>query len=421
MDASPVLLARFASADGAGGEALHRIGLIVPARPSDRASLRAAGAPGERRGPGGRPRRLSPHDRWRLILGQEREKLGSSSARYARALDELYGTGRGEGSRRSGGGGGGKEAPFPTARDWSEELEDLFGTSVREEVLGRALEQGRASALTAMDPDTVSPSIELLEQILSLKGGLPEAHLGRLRRLVSRIVDELVRELARTVTPALTGLTAPRPTTRPTGSFDLRRTIAANLETLRRAEDGDVQIVPERIVFRSRARKSLDYRIVLVVDVSGSMEPSVIYSAMMAAILSGLPAVKVSFLTFSTEVVDLSDRVDDPLALLLEVSVGGGTHIAKALRAARGLIAVPARTIVVVVTDFEEGYGVDGLVAEVRALVESGATALGLAALDDRGEPRYCKAIAELVVGAGMPVAALTPLELARWVGERIR
>jgi hypothetical protein len=130
---------------------------------------------------------------------------------------------------------------------------------------------------------------------------------------------------------------------------------------------------------------------------------------------------RVNFLTFSTEVIDLSDRVDDPLGLLLEVSVGGGTHIAKALRAARSMVTVPARTLVVVVTDFEEGYSTEGLIGEVRALVETGVTALGLAALDDRGEPRYSRAIAELVVGAGMPVAALTPLELARWVGEQIR
>jgi hypothetical protein len=29
--------------------------------------------------------------------------------------------------------------------------------------------------------------------------------------------------------------------------------------------------------------------------------------------------------------------------------------------------------------------------------------------------------VAEEVVAAGMPVAALTPLELARWIGEQIR
>ena len=85
------------------------------------------------------------------------------------------------------------------------------------------------------------------------------------------------------------------------------------------------------------------------------------------------------------------------------------------------MVTIPARTLVVVVTDFEEGPPLGGLLEEVSALVSSGATALGLAALDDRGQPRYCKSTAEQVAAQGMPVAALTPLELARWVGEKVR
>ena len=64
---------------------------------------------------------------------------------------------------------------------------------------------------------------------------------------------------------------------------------------------------------------------------------------------------------------------------------------------------------------------ISGLLAEVRALVDSGAKALGLAALSDDGKPRYNNGIAGQVVNQGMPVAALSPQELARWVGEQIR
>ena len=365
---------------------------------------------------------ISARDRWRLILGRERQKLPPLAGRVARSLDELYGGGHGEGARSDlAGNGGGKEASFPSAREWSAELEDLFGKEVRDEVLGRALERGRLAAALELDPEGVKPSIELLERVLSLKGGLSEAHLPRLRRLVARVVEQLVKELATTVKPALTGLTTPRPTRRPGGPLDLRRTVEANLRTVRPTPEGGHELIPERLVFRSRAKRGLEWRIVLVVDVSGSMEPSVIYSAVMAAILSGLPAVSVSFLTFSTEVIDLSEHVSDPLSLLLEVSVGGGTHIALGLRHARERLTVPPRSLVLLVTDFHEGYPVGGLLSEVRALVETGARCLGLAALDDRGEPRFNRAVAELVAGAGMPVAALTPLELARWIGEQIR
>jgi uncharacterized protein with von Willebrand factor type A (vWA) domain len=165
----------------------------------------------------------------------------------------------------------------------------------------------------------------------------------------------------------------------------------------------------------------MDWRVVLVVDTSGSMEPSAIHAALMAAILTSLPAVTVDFLAFSTEVVDMTDRVDDPLALLLDVSIGGGTNIAKAMRVARGRVKVPQRTILVLVSDFEEGGSVPHLLNEVRGLAAAGVKLLGLAALDEQAKPVYSTSIAEQVVAAGMPVAAMTPVELAGWVAEKIR
>ncbi len=407
--------------------------LMVAAAEADRAGRAAsakiprpellAAPPGVARGA---PRVIPDHsipvrDRWRMILGHEREAMQPRSRRAARALDELYGHGHGEGSREEQGSGGGQEAGYPTVRAWKDEIEDLFGTSVFEEVAAQAAAHGRVGALLELDPEQVTPSIELLEQVLSLKGGLGEAHLGRLRAIIRRVVDELVRELAVRVRPAMQGATSPRATRRPTTALHLKRTVAANLGHARIDADNNVTLVPERLFFKLRSRRHLDWHVVLVVDVSGSMEPSVIYSAMMAAILSAVPWIGVKFIAFSTEIVDLSEHAHDPLALLLEVSVGGGTHIAKGLRYARNLVTVPQRTIVIVVSDFEEGFAVEGLLGEVRALVEAGVICLGLAALDDRGAPRYAVAIAEQVAAAGMPVAALTPLELARWIGEKIR
>ena len=336
-------------------------------------------------------------------------------------MDELYGAGTGEGAAADAGGRAGREAPFPGVREWSEELAALFGTGIREEVLARAAEAGRRDAVMLLDPDKVNPSIELLQTVLSLAGGMPESAVARLRPLVARIVEELTRRLATRLRPALAGISTPRPTYRPGGRLDLGRTLRANLATTRRDADGRVQVIPERPVIRTRARRGIDWRLVLVVDVSGSMEASVIWSALTGAVLAGVPALTTHFVAFSTEVVDLTDRVSDPLTLLLEVQVSGGTHIAKGLRHARSLVTVPSRTLVVLVSDFEEGYPLGGLLAETRALVESGVTVLGCASLDDAGRPRYSVSIASQLVAAGMPVAALSPLELARWVAEKVR
>ena len=165
----------------------------------------------------------------------------------------------------------------------------------------------------------------------------------------------------------------------------------------------------------------MDWHLIFVVDVSGSMEASVIYSALVAGIFSALPAIDVQFFAFSTEVIDLSGSVDDPLGLLMEVKVGGGTHIGLGLRAAREAIKNPARSLVVLVTDFEEGISVPELLAEIRILADSGAKLLGLAALDNDAKPRYHTGNAARAVAAGMPVAAVSPERLAQWVGDQIR
>ncbi|MEK2490832.1 DUF5682 family protein [Kitasatospora purpeofusca] len=449
----PALLADWSRADLAARSALARLGLLPPSllSPTDRAPTDATTAdrapvpapePVPVPGPSG-SHALGAAERWRLLLGRPGNgRPGGRASRLASALDELYGTGHGEGSGpgldgRGGAGGnrGGREAPYPGVREWSEELTALFGPGIREEVLAAAVAHGRGDALEAIDPGAVRPSVDLLRTVLEHAGGLPEARLAALRPLVRRLVDELSRELATRLRPALTGISVPRPSRRPGGGLDLHRTIRANLATARPAapsagsgtetgtgtEPGRMVIVPERPVFRTRAKQASDWRMILVVDVSGSMESSTVWAALTASILAGVPSLSTHFVAFSTEVVDLTERVTDPLGLLLEVRIGGGTHIAAGLKYARELVTVPSRTLIAVVSDFEEGGPVGGLLAQTRALVDSGCHLLGCAALDDTGTARYSKAIASQLVAAGMPVAALSPLELARWVGEKVR
>ncbi|UPZ33425.1 DUF5682 family protein [Streptomyces sp. LRE541] len=419
----PGALATWTGADLAARAALRTLGLLppplvdglVPTVETFSPQKPGEGAPEEHV--------LGAADRWRLVLGRRTDQLPASASALATALDELYGSGRGEGSRgglNGPGARGGREAAYPGVREWSEELAALFGPGIREEVLAAAAASGRKDVLAELDPASVRPSVDLLRTVLRHAGGLPEARLAALRPLVRRLVEALTRELATRLRPALHGTTLPRPSRRPGGGLDLSRTLRANLATARRGPDGTVQVIPEHPVFRSRAKRAADWRLILVTDVSGSMEASTVWAALTASVLAGVPTLSTHFLAFSTEVIDLTGHVDDPLSLLLEVSVGGGTHIAAGLRHARELVTVPSRTLVVVVSDFEEGYPIGGLLAEVRNLVGAGCHVLGCASLDDTGRPRYSTGVAGQLVAAGMPVAALSPLELARWVGEKI-
>jgi hypothetical protein len=414
----PELVAQWLVAERAGAAALS-------AHHLDRTGPQPAAAPDSTP----LPRESVPPDatselpsalRWRLVLARSGDRP-AGGGRYAAALDELYGRDRGEGTGSGSATGAGRETPFPGAREWSTELEALFGADVREEVLAAAADSGRLDAVLELDPDSVRPSVDLLRDVLALAGGLPESALARLRPLVARLVAELAAKLNTRLRPALTGLRLPRPSRRPGGRLDMARTVRANLATARRGPDGRVRVIPEHPVFGTRAKRTNDWRLVLVVDVSGSMESSTIWSALTAAILAGVPSLTTHFVTFSTEVVDLTDHVRDPLSLLLEVRVGGGTHIAAGLRYARSLVTVPERTLVVVVSDFEEGGPQGELLAQARELVDAGVKVLGCASLDDTGTARYSTATAGALVAAGMPVAALSPQGLAAWVGDQLR
>ncbi|MGK5440516.1 DUF5682 family protein [Micromonospora sp. URMC 105] len=416
----PALLAEWVAVDRSGRHALTALGLHAGDGEPTAQLPAAPPLPAEPR-PATRPQTVPAAQRWRLLLGRRPDDLPPHARRLATALDELYGTGRGEGSHTAAGPGGGRQPAYPQVREWADDLEALFGTAVRDEVLARAAERGRADALLAIAPEGVRPSVELLHTVLALAGGLPEARLHRLRPLVARLVAELTAQLARQIRPALTGLTTPRRTRRPTGRLDLGATVRANLHTAHIDSHGAAQLRPERFVFRSHGRRSVDWQVILLVDVSGSMEPSTIWAALTASVLAGVTTLRTHFVTFSTDVVDLTDRVVDPLSLLLEISVGGGTHIAAALRYARQIVTTPSRSMVVLVSDFEEGHPIGGLLAAVRALADDGVTLLGCASLDDRGQPRYSTAVAGQLVAAGMPVAALNPTELARWIGEQVR
>ncbi|MEK8228642.1 VWA domain-containing protein [Oerskovia sp. M15] len=78
------------------------------------------------------------------------------------------------------------------------------------------------------------------------------------------------------------------------------------------------------------------------------------------------------------------------------------------MRYAEQQVTHPSRTVVVLVSDFEEGGSVAQLLASVRRLAESGVRLLGLAALDEAAEPVYDQGTARRLAECGMHVAALT-------------
>jgi Mg-chelatase subunit ChlD len=129
---------------------------------------------------------------------------------------------------------------------------------------------------------------------------------------------------------------------------------------------------------------------------------------------------KTHLIIFDTEVVDLTGRLEDPVDLLMSVQLGGGTHIAKALRYGETLIENPAKTIFILVSDLEEGYPVRGMYKACKDIIDSGSKLLVLTALNFDGDSVYNKQAAQHIANMGGHVAAITPNELAEWIGEII-
>jgi uncharacterized protein with von Willebrand factor type A (vWA) domain len=174
-------------------------------------------------------------------------------------------------------------------------------------------------------------------------------------------------------------------------------------------------------MFFSRSRRQAEpWDIILLIDQSGSMVDSVIHSAVMAACLWQLPGMRTHLIAFDTDVVDLTADVADPVELLMKVQLGGGTDIARAVAYAQGRVVNPARSVVVLVSDFYEGGSDGDLVRRIKALVESGAKVLGLAALDAQANPSYDRETAARLVKVGAHIAAMTPGELAAWLAEKV-
>lgn len=365
---------------------------------------------------------LTPEQRWALVLGRRHHELTDPQhRRLARSLDQLYGSGAGEGGATASlGGRGGTEPGYPTAREWASDLDELFGEEVREDIAASAVTSRNPLGMDLLLDVQPRASVELLNDVLTLAGGMPESALTKLRPMLRRMVAELSQALASRMRPALRGLQGWRPSTRPSPRLDAARTIHRNLRHAVHGPDGTPELVVATPIFRQPIARRAEWHVIVLVDVSGSMEPSTIFAAMTSSILAGVDALSVTFLAFSHQVIDLTEHVDDPLSLLLEIRIGGGTNIAGALSVAQERVTVPSRTMLVVISDFEEGGSVSQMLAHIESMHTSGVRLLGCAALDDSGTARYNTMIAQRAANAGMSVSAVSPTALARWVAEQV-
>lgn len=366
-----------------------------------------------------------PLQRWRLLLGDPAEPacgaLSADCQAADAALDWLYGRDGDRASRGERSAGLGPSAL--TTPDWINTIHTLFPKEVIERLERDAVERfGIDEVVTNLEVlERIEPSESLLRAVLHTKHLMNPEVLAAARKLVAEVVRRIMEKMATEVRQAFSGTRDRRRRSRMkiARNFDFKRTIAENLH---RYDPARRRLYLETPIFNSRTRRHVEpWDIILLIDQSGSMVESVIHSAVMAACLWQLPGMRTRLVAFDTAVVDLTADVSDPVELLMKVQLGGGTDIAKAVAYAQSLINNPGKSIVVLVSDFYEGGSEGELVRRVKALVESGAKVLGLAALDSKAEPAFDREMAARLVKEGAQVGAMTPGQLAGWLAEKVQ
>ena len=370
-------------------------------------------------------RNTSQINRWRLILGSYAKKQlsfdgdgmtenGISCMDLEEALDFLYNREQGEDVRQ-----GSLDASRLTAVTWITKIRKLFPKETVEVLERHALDRyGMTELLTDREVlEKLEPNQELLKTILQLKHLMKGDVLDTARRIVKKVAEDIAKKLQQDIRRSLLGK-IDRNSDHPVRSIrnlDMQKTIRRNLKHYDQEHE---RIMLEQVYFHGRTRRYSQWRVVIAVDESGSMLDSVIYSAVMAGIFARLPMLDTRLVIFDTQVVDLSSHLEDPVATLMSIQLGGGTCITGALQYCESLIENPHRTMVVLVSDLCEGGSVTALLGVSRGIIESGAKLICLTALDMEANPVYDRRTAQQMADLGAHVGAMTPEMLGDFMGK---
>lgn len=365
-------------------------------------------------------------NRWRLILGSYAKKQISfnetnpleniiSYMDLEEVLDFLYNREQGEDVRRN----GGTEGSHLTAATWITRIRKLFPKETVEILERHALDNyGMTELVTDRQVlEKLEPNQELLKTVLQLKHLMKGDVLDTARRIVKKVAEEIAAKLNQDICRSMLGrvdrnASSHVPSIR---NFDIKKTIQKNLKHYDMENN---RLMLEQVYFSSRIKKYSQWRVIIAVDESGSMLDSVIHSAVMAGIFAKLPMLDTRLIIFDTQVVDLSGNLEDPVATLMSIQLGGGTYIAGALQYCEALIENPHRTMIVLVSDLCEGGSVNGLLGVGRGIIESGAKLICLTALDMDANPSYDRHTAQRLADLGAHVGAMTPEALGDFMGR---
>lgn len=359
--------------------------------------------------------------RWRMVLGSPADaSCGGVTGRLQemdQALAALYEEDSKLASRK-----GGRGNSSPSVSRWLGDIRKYFPSQVVQVMQRDAMERLNLRELLLQPEmlENVQPDVHLVADLISLGSVIPQNTKATARLVVRKVVDELMKKLEEPMRSAVAGaLDRSQRNRRPRhAEIDWNRTIRANL---RHWQPEYKTIVPETLIGYGRKARRPQREVILCIDQSGSMANSVVYSSIFGAVMASLPAVATKLVVFDTAVVDLTEKLDDPVDVLFGVQLGGGTDINGAVGYCQGLISEPRNSILVLISDLYEGGVESGLLRRANELVEAGVQFITLLALSDEGAPAYDVELAAKLAALGVPSFACTPDAFPQLMAAAIR
>ena len=372
--------------------------------------------------------------RWRLILGQESQdrfsRMGGSEPQgefdlMDQALAAIYNLNSpGSFGSQGAGAGAGRGPSNPQITKWLGDVSTLFDKDLVKIIQGDAMTRCGLKQLI-FEPElleNLEPDVNLASTILLLKDQIPKRSKESVRVFIRKIVEEINKLLEQDIRRAVTAAVnkrrhSPIPSAM---ALDYKTTISRNLKHYNQELK---TIVPEHFYFfdRTSTTAANKWNVILDIDQSGSMGESVIYSSIISCILASMSSISTRIVAFDTNIVDLTEKSDDPVDLLFGFQLGGGTNIDQSVAYCEQFIENPKKTLFFLITDLEEGGNRAALLRRLGDMKEAGVTVVCLLALAESGKPYYDAQMAQKVASLKIPCFACSPQMLPQLLERALK
>lgn len=365
-------------------------------------------------------------NRWRLILGSfSNLEIDNEYSEIDETLNFLYDR---EYTQNGGysldnfnNSNSSKEKSALTVPKWISKVKKLFPKETVEIMQKQALEKYKLTEILTDENilKEIEPNIELLKNILTFKDMMSQNVKKLAYDIVKKTLEEIKNKMEVEIKKVFYGKKLPNSNTtnKIFKNLDIKKTIRYNLKNY---DIKNKTIFTDKLFFNQNIKKYNPYNIIILIDESGSMLDSVIYSSIMASIFANLPYLSIKLAIFDISVVDLSEHIKEPIDILFKVQLGGGTNIAQALEYAKKITFAPDKTIVLLISDLFDSNDYKLMYKNANDIIESGSKLIVLTALDYNANSIYDKEAARYFSKIGAKVGALTPSKLSKWISDII-